>query len=110
MFKLSTRRDRNHATDIDHAQPLLRSRDDVVNDRTIFAVEDSDDEIEATALDSAKSDRTDHSVRFQEEVQVIGPPLRSTLASREAGVYVTFSILSYVPTLYRHFPCNKFRV
>lgn len=84
MFQLSTRRDRNGATDTEHAQPLLGSRDDITNDRTIFSVQDSDDETEPTALDAAKTDRIDHGVRFQEEVQVIGLPLRSTLASREA--------------------------
>lgn len=91
MFQLSTRRDRNGATDTEHAQPLLGSRDDITNDRTIFSVQDSDDETEPTALDAAKTDRIDHGVRFQEEVQVIGLPLRSTLASREAGVYVRHS-------------------
>jgi hypothetical protein len=68
----------------------------VATDHTIFSVEDSDDEIEATALESAKSDRTDHNVRFQEEVQVIGPSLRSTLARREAGVYVSYSLCSFL--------------
>jgi sodium-coupled neutral amino acid transporter 11 len=90
MFPLSTRKIRGRPTDAEHAQPLLGSQD---VDHTIFSVEDSEDESnEATALDSAKTDRTDHSVRFQEEVHVIGPPLRSTLASRETGVYVSSSL------------------
>jgi sodium-coupled neutral amino acid transporter 11 len=96
MFQLSTRRDQNGAADTEHAQPLLHSRDDEAIDRTIFSVEDADDEIEATALDSAKSDRTDHNVRFEDEVQVIGPSLRSTLANREAGVYVSYSLYSFL--------------
>jgi len=98
MFQLSTRRDRSGATDAEHAQPLLGLRHD---DRTILPVEVADHDIEATALDSS---RTDLSVRFQEEVQVIGPPLRSTLASREVGVYVScspFFILWFSSTLNR---------
>jgi solute carrier family 38 (sodium-coupled neutral amino acid transporter), member 11 len=91
MFQLSkTRRDRNGVADTEHAQPLLSSTHnrDVATDSTVFSVQDFDDETEETALDSA---RTDHTVRFQEEVHVIGPPLRSTLASREAGVCVSSS-------------------
>ncbi|KAF8070129.1 amino acid transporter [Lyophyllum atratum] len=86
MFAKSTKRDRNAPTEAEYSEPLLGSRDETPGDsRTIFAVEDDDDEdgVEGTALHTA---RTDHSVRFHEEVQVrvIGPPLRSTLASREA--------------------------
>jgi sodium-coupled neutral amino acid transporter 11 len=92
MFPLTTKTDRGRPADTEHAQPLLSSQDD---DRTIFSVDDSDDESnQATALDSAKTDRTGHSVRFEEQVQirVFGPPLRSTLSSREAGVCVSDSL------------------
>ena len=94
MFTVeSTRRNEDDSTMAEHSQPLLGSRRERRGDEghTIFSIQDSDDELEGTALDSAKTDRTDHSVRFREEVQVIGPPLRSTLASREAGMYVSLS-------------------
>ncbi|RDB16965.1 Vacuolar amino acid transporter 2 [Hypsizygus marmoreus] len=81
MFAKSTRSDRNAPTQVEYTEPLLGSREDLHADRTVFAVDDSDDEDEGTALHTSKSD---HSVRFHEEVQVLGPPLRSTLASREA--------------------------
>ncbi|KAJ6586937.1 amino acid transporter [Mycena vulgaris] len=55
-------------------EPLL-ARDDS-NHHTVQL--DSDDE-DSTAL----GDRRDHAVRFEDHVQVIGPPLRSMLASRE---------------------------
>lgn len=57
------------------SEPLLGSDD--------RAALDSDDEDS-----SALGDRLDHAVRFDDEVQVIGPPLRSMQASRETGVYV----------------------
>ena len=100
MFQLSTRRDRIGRTVTEHERPLLGSPDFyVADDRSRFSLQDSDDENEPTALGAAKPD---HGVRFEEEVQVIGPPLRSTLASREAGVYVGHSPSSPVPTGARH--------
>ncbi|KAJ7647323.1 amino acid transporter [Roridomyces roridus] len=62
-------------------EPLLgagsHDHDEVADDSTVFKL-DSDDE--SSALD----DRRDHTVRFEENVQVIPPlPLRSMLASRE---------------------------
>ncbi|KAJ7218055.1 amino acid transporter [Mycena pura] len=63
-------------------EPLLaRSRDNVEDDHTIFQI-DSDEEEDSTALDNADN-RRDHGVRFDERVQVIAPPLRSMIASRE---------------------------
>ena len=57
----------------------------------LFAVQDDDDDdgLESSALDGPSSAHvrtpgTGH-VRFQDEVQVIAPPLRSTTSSREAG-------------------------
>lgn len=90
MFAKSTRRDRNPPAEVEYTEPLLGSTDDLPNNRTIFSVDedDDDDDVEGTALNTSKSD---HSVHFREEVQVIGQPLRSTLASREAGVYVSHS-------------------
>ncbi|KAG5651775.1 hypothetical protein H0H81_007528 [Sphagnurus paluster] len=81
MFPKSTKNDRNAETE--YSVPLLGSHQDSHPDNrdTIFSIDDDEDEFEGTALHSSRSD---HNVRFQEEVQVIGPPLRSTLASREA--------------------------
>ncbi|KAJ6499287.1 amino acid transporter [Mycena sanguinolenta] len=58
-------------------EPLL-ARDD----SNIFRV-DSDDEDESSALSNHGEERREHGVRFEEHVQVIGPPLRSMIASRE---------------------------
>ncbi|KAJ7462322.1 amino acid transporter [Mycena galericulata] len=64
------------------SEPLLAgSRDDLANDNTIFKL-DSDEEDESSALGHT-DDRRSHAVRFEDHVQVIGPPLRSMLASRE---------------------------
>lgn len=91
MFGQPTRsRDRNGTGEGEVRQPLLRgSREDLTEEQTIFSVEDSDDdELEQNeAFNSPQRDRPEHSVRFQEDVQVIGPPLRSTMQSREAGEF-----------------------
>jgi solute carrier family 38 (sodium-coupled neutral amino acid transporter), member 11 len=70
------------------SQPLLdSSREDLsTTDSVVFAIEDDDDQ-ETSALEETHSKgKEDHSVRFQDEVQVIAPRLRSTLESREAGM------------------------
>jgi solute carrier family 38 (sodium-coupled neutral amino acid transporter), member 11 len=58
-------------------------------DNVLFAIDDDNDELETSALaDTPRAQRTpkaDQSVRFQDQVQVIAPSLRSTLESREAG-------------------------
>jgi hypothetical protein len=61
-------------------QPLLSdSLDDVESaDHTIFAIDDDSGDEE----DLPDTPRT---VRFEEEVQVVSPSLRSTVESREAG-------------------------
>lgn len=69
-------------------QPLLQSsHEHEDSENTLFAIEDDDDVPETTALQDPHPPRskTDHSVRFQDQVQVIAPPLRSTSESREAG-------------------------
>lgn len=76
-------------------QPLLNSsQEDLPNGsgrpgNVLFTVDDDDDDEfhESSALDGEPSGSRPehHTVRFQEEVQVIGPPLRSTTQSREAG-------------------------
>lgn len=67
------------------SQPLLRSR----SPETVFAVDD--DNYESTGVMLKNTDdqtRSPHTVRFHDTVQVIAPSLRSTLSSREIGVYV----------------------
>jgi sodium-coupled neutral amino acid transporter 11 len=70
-------------------QPLLQSsHGDEDSENTLFAIEDEDDDdiCETSALeDSHPRNKPDHSVRFQDQVQVIAPSLRSTIESREAG-------------------------
>ncbi|KAI9459087.1 amino acid transporter [Russula earlei] len=74
-------------------QPLLlsHSREDLsttTRDDVLFALEDDDAEHETSALvEGTKHPRikAEHTVRFQEEVQVFAPPLRSTSESREAA-------------------------
>lgn len=72
-------------------QPLLNdSQEDLHHSQSesvIFSVNDEDDEyVEASALDATEESplpKSGHSVRFQEDVQVIGPSLRSMTESRE---------------------------
>ena len=83
-----------HTDDEHDSQPLLvSSNHNQTATSTIFAVDDDEDDVDDAPLHSSRST---HSVRFTEQVQVIGPPLRSTLASREAGVCVPVTfLLSY---------------
>ncbi|TCD71234.1 hypothetical protein EIP91_011712 [Steccherinum ochraceum] len=77
------------------AQPLLNdSQEDLSlphsgHDRVLFTVDDDDDDVpESSALEAqdqpSASPKTPGHVRFQEEVQIIAPSLRSTTTSREA--------------------------
>lgn len=65
-------------------QPLLHSREDLNNHHaeTIFtAGDDFDEDVEGTsALETPKT----RNVTFEEDIQHIAPPLRSTTSSREA--------------------------
>ena len=68
------------------SQPLLDDEDD--DDVLFTAAEgDSDDDFQVpTRLPDPSTSKTSaRSVRFEEDVHVIAPPLRSTTASREAG-------------------------
>lgn len=79
---------RNKSTDGESRQPLLNhSRDNLVQeDQVIFALDEEDeDEVDDLYGRASHEERPEHSVRFKEEVQVIGPPLRSTIQSRETG-------------------------
>ena len=82
------------------SQPLLvSSREDLSTkaspsssasssaDNVLFAIDDDNDEQETSALDGPphRRGKADQAVRFHEHVQVIAPPLRSNLESREAG-------------------------
>ncbi|KAI0743899.1 amino acid transporter [Daedaleopsis nitida] len=71
-------------------QPLLNNSDEDLpahqNDDVLFTVDDEDDEDGSEELlgdVSENDDRRRPAVRFQEEVQVIAPSLRSTTQSRE---------------------------
>ncbi|KAG5342998.1 Vacuolar amino acid transporter 2 [Termitomyces sp. T112] len=73
------KKERTFSLDAEHSEPLLGSASNVQN-QTIFSAEDDDDSVERNML----TERSDHTVRFQEEPVIIAPPLRSTFASREA--------------------------
>lgn len=88
MFSANSRA--REAADGEARQPLLNaSHEDVSADtnQVVFSVDDEDSESSSGEPWSAVR-RTEAGVRFQEEVQVIGPPLRSTIQSREAGAYL----------------------
>lgn len=87
----SKQRDRNAAGNEEASQPLLNgSHEDLtggdLEDQTHLLFDAPDDEdSEGHISHSVTPRRGEHSVRFREEVQVIGPPLRSTTQSRETG-------------------------
>ncbi|KAG2119523.1 amino acid transporter [Suillus discolor] len=84
MFSANSRA--REAADGEARQPLLNaSHEDVSADtnQLVFSVDDEDSE-SGGAEPWSTVRRTEPGVRFQEEVQVIGPPLRSTIQSREA--------------------------
>ncbi|KAJ6625632.1 amino acid transporter [Mycena sp. CBHHK59/15] len=75
MFGHSTHSERRAG---EASEPLLAgSRQNLAGD-SIFAVTDSDDDDDNSALGERH-----HTVRFEDQVHVIAPPLRSMLASRE---------------------------
>ncbi|KAH0827503.1 hypothetical protein J3R83DRAFT_4215 [Lanmaoa asiatica] len=88
----SKKRDKNAAGDGGASQPLLNgSHEDLTggdsedpNAHLLFAASDDEDS-EGHSDRSVTPCRVEHTVRFREEVQVIGPPLRSTTQSRETG-------------------------
>ncbi|KAG1734746.1 amino acid transporter [Suillus paluster] len=86
MFAANSRA-REAAADGEARQPLLNaSHEDISADsnQIVFSVDDEDSESNSAEPWTAVR-RTESGVRFQEEVQVIGPPLRSTVQSREAA-------------------------
>lgn len=82
-------------TEGESAQPLLShsSENLVQEDQVIFALDENEDDYAYGRASHEDEERPEHNVRFQEHVQVIGPPLRSTMQSREAGA-CTRSVLS----------------
>ena len=95
MLGRIARQRENNDSDGAIREPLLNSsQDDLPNSsggsrsgNVLFTVDDDDDYPESSALDGEPSAHKPehHTVRFQEEVQVIGLPLRSTTQSRETG-------------------------
>ena len=88
MFNLGGRQPRRTQGDESTRQPLLDEED---RNPVLFEAE-GDEEEDEHALEQEDVEADDgpsrgRTVHFQEEVRVIGPPLRSTLASREAGKY-----------------------
>lgn len=87
----SKQRDRNAAENGEASQPLLNgSHEDLTPDaedhsHLLFSATDDDDSESHSSGRSVTPRRGEHTVRFREEVQVIGPPLRSTIHSRETG-------------------------
>jgi sodium-coupled neutral amino acid transporter 11 len=79
------------APDGEARQPLLSSsRERLPEDSVVFAV-DSDSDHESEELHDPPNDSA-RSVRFQEDVQIIAPPLRSAAHSREVGQYTSRSL------------------
>lgn len=99
MFAVNSRA-REATADGEARQRLLNdSHEDLSTDepdQVVFTI--SDDEDSESNSTEAWSDvqRAQSGVRFQEEVQVIGPPLRSTMQSREAGAYLRTHSLTYL--------------
>ena len=80
---------KQHSRPDEASQPLL---DDDDGDVLFSATDgDSDDDFQVPAglPDPSTNKPSGRSVRFEEDVHVIAVPLRSTIASREAGSYTT---------------------
>ncbi|KAJ3570373.1 hypothetical protein NP233_g4458 [Leucocoprinus birnbaumii] len=86
MFRQTSSRQNVASSDNDFAQPLLRSRSHSPESpgQTVFAVDDDDYDTASSVNKSTENLRSGHTVRFEDTVQVIAPPLRSTYSSREA--------------------------
>ena len=79
MFSSNKTRTNQNAENGEASRPLLG---DDEREGVVFSIDDDSDEEPLASTASRQS------VRFQEDVQVIPPSLRSTTASREAGVCV----------------------
>ena len=74
---------RENDNDAESSQPLLDGSE-VADDRVVFSLEDDDSPVHS-GRNSPQNEKPERSVRFREEPQVIGPPLKSTMQSRETG-------------------------
>ena len=120
---------RNSRVDEDSRPLLVSSREDLSTtltsasaDNVLFSVDGDEDEYETSALeDMHRRTKADQTVRFEEEVQVIAPALRSTTQSREAGMYRTVVVIVFsrvarlflfidVGRLLRGCACNLYRI
>lgn len=94
---------RNGRVDEDSRPLLVNSREDLSTTLTsastgnvLFSVDGDEDEHETSALEGTpRRSKADQTVRFEEQVQVIAPPLRSTTESREAGMYCAVIIVFF---------------
>lgn len=90
MFRQSSNNRANGPPDHESALPLLRSRSrSPDNPDTVITAQDDDFEPNSVLNKDTDSRRGGLTVRFEDSVQVIAPPLRSTYASRETGMYVS---------------------
>lgn len=95
MLKI-TNKSQSSRGDGETSEPLLgQGHDRTVDDSVIFSVDDEEEHGILYDRSTYKDDEHHHSqpkrsVRFQEEVRVIGPSLRSTMQSREAGELCSF--------------------
>lgn len=95
---------RNSRVDEDSRPLLVSSREDLSSTLTsasaehvLFSVDGDEDDHETSALeDTHRRSKADQTVRFEEEVHVIAPPLRSTTQSREAGMCCTVVVIVIV--------------
>lgn len=86
-------RPRGGDNDAGVSQPLLHGSDEdlpaTAHNNVLFSVdddaEDNEDDLPLATTDGLADQTKPGHVRFQEEVQVIAPPLRSTMTSRETG-------------------------
>lgn len=104
MFSLGNRRG-GDTEDRTTYEPLLgEPNGDSLHEPVIFSVADDEDEVEEQSNGDAyiegpgedESHDQRRSVRFQEQVRVIGPPLRSTLQSREIGEHLKLKCLTSI--------------
>lgn len=71
-------------------EPLLGSREDLADDEdnVVFSLDDDSEDDGSNDASAIPPAANKQNVRFHETVQVFAP-MRSLVASREAGVYVT---------------------
>jgi hypothetical protein len=107
---------RNRRVDEDSRPILVSSREDLSltspsTENVLFAIDGDDDEHEASALDDTGTRRksmADRTVRSQDQVQFIAPPLRCMLESREAGTSC-MAIFSFFRAARRNRRCQLLR-